>query len=304
MPRLSRIRPFRAFAARLVPLGIVAAFWSGFVPDIALAQQSAIRSGADSAASHALTYADLADLADASELVLRAQVRKVTRIKPEQAPNLPAGMARVLIEARTQTVLSGPAQGETVRYLADVALDPRGKLPKLGKAVVLVFARTVPGRPGELRLVDSGAQIAWSGETEMRTRAILTELLSPDPAPRILAVREILFVPGNLVGEGETQVFLQTEGNAPVSLSVVRRPGLPKTWGISLSEIVDQTARPPARDTLTWYRLACSLPRTMPAGASLSGSAASVRAAAEDYAFVMRELGECTRSRPPVERSR
>ncbi len=282
---------------------IAASACVGFGGSSALAQNAVCRSEAsgDTAASDgSLTYADLANLAEASELVLRAQIRKASRLKPEQAPGLAPGMARVLIEARTQTVLSGPALGETVRYLADVPLDAKGKVPKLKKQVVLLFARTVPGRAGELRLVDGGAQIPWSGSTEMRTRTILTDLLSPDAPPRIKGVREVLYVPGNLVGEGETQVFLQTENNAPVSISIVRRPGMPKSWGVSLSEIVDQAARPPERDTLTWYRLACFLPRALPPGASLSGSADQIRAAAQDYAFVIDELGECSRSRPAV----
>lgn len=289
------------------PLLIAAsvALTAGFSGASALAQNAPIRSDASGVIPQTatpLTYADLASMADAAEVVLRAQVRKTSRLKPEQTPGLAPGMARLLVEARTQTVLTGPAMGETVRYLADVPLDAKGKVPKLSKAVVLLFARTVAGRPGELRLVDGGAQIAWTGEAETRTRAILTEMLSPEAPPRVSGVREVLYVPGNLVGEGETQVFLQTENNAPVSVSVIRRPGMARSWGVSLSEIVDQAARPPARDTLTWYRLACSLPPSMPPGASLSGSAAQVRAAAEDYAFVISELGECTRSRPAVER--
>ena len=289
------------------PLLIAAsvALTAGFSGASALAQNAPIRSDASGVIPQTatpLTYADLASMADAAEVVLRAQVRKTSRLKPEQTPGLAPGMARLLVEARTQTVLTGPAMGETVRYLADVPLDAKGKVPKLSKAVVLLFARTVAGRPGELRLVDGGAQIAWTGEAETRTRAILTEMLSPEAPPRVSGVREVLYVPGNLVGEGETQVFLQTENNAPVSVSVIRRPGMARSWGVSLSEIVDQAARPPARDMLTWYRLACSLPPSMPPGASLSGSAAQVRAAAEDYAFVISELGECTRSRPAVER--
>lgn len=270
----------------------------------AFAQQPVIRGvgNAVTSAADALTYADLAGLADASEVVLRAQVRKVSRLKPEEAPGLAPGMARLLVESRTLAVLSGPAMGESVRYLADVPLDARGKVPKLGKAQVLLFARTVPGRTGELRLVDGGAQLPWSTASETRTRAILTELLAPEAAPRIKALREVLFVPGNLAGEGETQVFLQTETGAPVSLSVVRRPGMERTWGVSLSEIVDQAARPPVPDTLTWYRLACFLPSAIPEGASLSGNETGHAAAQEDYAFVLAQLGPCTRTRPTVVR--
>ena len=252
--------------------------------------------------SDKLTYADVADLADAAELVARAQVRKASRLKPEQAPGVAPGFARMLVEARLVAVLSGPTMGETVRYLADVPLDAKGKPPKLGKMQVLIFARTVAGRAGELRLVDGGAQIPWSSAAEARTRTILTDMLAPDAPPRIKALREVLFVPGNLAGEGETQLFLQTETGAPVSLSVVRRPGMARTWGVSLSEIVDQAARPPARDTLTWYRLACFLPATIPPSAGLSGSDADHRAADEDYAHVLAELGECTRTRPAVAR--
>jgi len=279
------------------------------VPSISVrAQQAPIR-GVGTAvtkvvtnASDALSYADLASLADAAEVVLRAQVRKVSRLKPEQAPGLPVGMARILVEAKTTAVLSGPAMGATVTYLADVPLDAKGKLPKLNKAQVLIFARTVPSRPGELRLVDGGAQVLWSTGVEARIRTILIEMLSAEAPPRIKVLREVLFVPGNLAGEGETQVFLQTDTNAPVSLSVIRRPGMERTWGVSLSEIVDQAARPPVRDTLTWYRLACFLPPAIPARAALSGNEQDHRAAAEDYAFVLRDLGECTRTRPAVAR--
>ncbi|WP_197274532.1 hypothetical protein [Novosphingobium sp. AAP83] len=285
---------------------VIAGLLSSISATSAIAQQGAIRAGGTAAIKSAtavsdnLTYADLASLTDSAEVVVRVQVRKVTRLKPEQAPGLKPGQARVLIEARTTALLFGPAMGEAVRYLADIPLDAKGKLPKLVKAQMLIFARNVAGRPGELRLVDGGAQIGWTTGVEARVRAILAELLSAEAAPRIMALREVLFVPGNLADEGETQLFLQTENSAPVSLSVIRRPGMDRTWGVSLSEIVDQAARPPMRDTLTWYRLACFLPRSIPKGAALSGSEQEHRAAEEDYAFVLRELGECSRTRAPV----
>ncbi len=275
----------------------------GIMVNPAHAQQASIRAEKlPVGAGSEMTYADLAGLAEASDLVMTGIVRKASRLKPEQAPNVAPGMARMLVETRTVAVLAGPATGETVRYLADVPLDARGKPPKLTKLKVMVFARTVVGRPGELALVDGGAQVFWSANVEARTRAILTDLLSPEAPPRIKAVREVLFVPGNLAGEGETQVFLQTQNGAPISLSVVRRPGMARTWGVSLSEIVDQSARPPARDTLTWYRLACFLPQDIPPAASLSGGETYAQAAEEDYRFVLAQLGPCTRTRPIVKR--
>ena len=169
-------------------------------------------------------------------------------------------MARVYVEARTRALLAGTGLGESLRYLADVRLDARGKLPRLKKQPVLLFARSVPGRPGELQLVAPDAQLSWSQTLEDRARALLTELVAPGAAPRVQAVREAMHIPGNLIGEGETQIFMTTASGAPVSITVIRRPGAPPVWGVSLSEIVDQAAAPPARETLTWYRLACFLP--------------------------------------------
>jgi hypothetical protein len=250
-------------------------------------------------AAVAPSYADLADLAAAAPLVARVQVRDVTRLEPAQAPGLAPGMARVLIKARTRAVLTGEPLGESIRYLADVPLDAKGKLPKLAKREALVFARTVAARPGELQLVARDAQLAWDAALEGRVRAILTELVAPNAPPRIVGVREAIHVPGNLVGEGETQVFLSTDSGDPVSLTVLRRPGAAPTWGVALGEIVDQAARPPARDTLTWYRLACFLPGALPPAANLSGDARARAIAAEDYRLVRRELGACPRTRAP-----
>jgi hypothetical protein len=81
----------------------------------------------------ALAYADLVDLALPAEIALRAQVRKAIRLKAEEAPGVPAGYARLYVEARTTALLIGPDLGESVRFLADVPLDARGKVPKLKK---------------------------------------------------------------------------------------------------------------------------------------------------------------------------
>ena len=243
------------------------------------------------------TYADLADLADRAPLVARVQVRDTVRLKPEQAPGLRPGMARIFVKAKTRAVLVGEALGESVSYLADVPLTAKGKLPKLEKRDALIFARSVAGRPGELQLVAPDAQLAWDAALEGRVRAILTELVAPGAAPRVTGVREVAHVPGNLVGEGETQIFLATQAGDPVSISVLRRPGQPPAWGVAFGEIVDQAARPPARDTLAWYRLACFLPSSLSSATMLTGDGEARRAAAEDYRWVRGQLGACPRSR-------
>lgn len=243
------------------------------------------------------TYADLADLALPANVVVRAQVRKAAALKPEQSPGLATGKVRVYIEARTTALLTGPDLGESIRFLADVPLDSRGKAPRLNKADVIVIGHTVPERPGELLLSAPDAMLPYSVASEQRLRAILTEKLSPDAPPTIRGVREAMHVAGNLAGEGETQVFLATEGRRPASLSIVRRPGQSPSWGVSFSEIVDQAARPPAPETLAWYRLACFLPSSLPERANISESASDRQAARDDYALAMDNLAPCTRTR-------
>lgn len=243
------------------------------------------------------TYADLVDLAQASPVVVRATIHRQSRLKPEESPGVAPGFARLYIEADTAALLVGPDLGESLRFLADVPVDGSGKVPKLAKTPVLLFANIVPGKPGELQLTASDTMFAWNAGFEAQVRAILTELVNPDSPPQITGLREALHVPGNLTGEGETQFFFATTDGKPVSISVVRRPGEPTRWGVSFSEIVDQAAQPPRPRTLAWYRLACSLPARVPDRASISATEADKRIALDDYALVLRELGPCSRNR-------
>ncbi|WP_338446686.1 hypothetical protein V5F89_02490 [Pelagerythrobacter marensis] len=243
------------------------------------------------------TYADLADLADPAELVIRAEVRRQARLKPERAPNVRPGYGRLYIEARTVSLIAGSAPiGESIRYLVDVPLDADGDPPKLKKQQVVLFARA-RGRPGEIQLIAPTAQLRWSEPLEARLRPILAELAAPDAPPSVTGVREILSMRGNLAGESETQMFLETEGEGPVSVTVVRRPNMAPVWGVSWTEIVDQAARPPARNTLAWYRIACFLPRELPSEANIARDPASRSQAEEDFAFVRQSLGPCRRNR-------
>ena len=245
-----------------------------------------------------LTYADLADLAVPADAVIHAQIRKQADVEPERSPGLREGHVRLYIEAETVALVSGTRPiGESLRYLVDVPLDSRGKSPKLKKREVLLFTRAADGRPGEIALLGPHAQLDWTVEREARLRPILAELAAPDSPPAITGVREALSVEGNLVGESETQLFLDTAGGMPVSITVVRRPGMRPAWGVSWTEIVDQAARPPRRDTLAWYRLACFLPERLPRAANLTSDAESRARAEADYRFVLDELGPCSRTR-------
>lgn len=262
------------------------------------AASSHAAANAPAAAPSPYTYADLADLADPAAMVVKAQIRKQVALDPEQSPGLRPGWVRLYVEARTLALLTGKsAIGESLKYLADVPLDARGKVPRLKNREVLLFAAPVAGRPDEIQLVDVDAQIPADPATEARLRSILTEMASPDAPPAIAGIRDALSVAGNLAGESETQLFLASKGGASVALSVIRRPGMAPEWGVSWTELVDQAARPPQRDTLGWYRLACFLPDSLPPEAILSRDGASRVRAAEDYRLILQELGPCPRSR-------
>jgi len=246
----------------------------------------------------AATYADLADLTEAAALVALVEVRDQAEVEPERAPGLAPGYARLYLEARTLALLGGRAAlGESLVYLVDVPLDAKGKAPKLKKQHFLVYADPVPGRAGSLQLVDPSAQLSASPENEQLARTVIAALAAPDAPPAVTGIRDVMSVPGNLAGESETQLFLDTATGQPVSVSVVRRPGMDPAWGVSWSEIVDQSARPPEQQTVAWYRLACFLPAQLPAGSFLQQDSASRRQAEADYRFVVEQLGACRRTR-------
>lgn len=243
-------------------------------------------------------YADLADLADSAPLVARVQLRKLVQVEPERARGVKAGHGRFYLEGKTEALIAGSTPlGADLRFLADLPLDAKGKPPKLKKVSTVIFARAVAGRSGELQLVAPDALVGWDAATDARLKAILGELLGGNAPPRVTGVREAIFVSGNLAGEGETQLFLATANGDPAAITVVRRPGAAPRWSVSFSEVLDAGGRPPPRETLAWYRLACFLPRMLAPAAHVSASAADRAQAAADYALVLAELGPCGRLR-------
>ena len=245
-----------------------------------------------------LTYADLADLADPAQLVLQVKITRQAVVEPERAPGLAAGHVRLYVVAKPEGALAGDAPlAKGVQYLVDVPVSAEGRVPKVQGQRFIVFARSVPGRPTELQLVARDAQVLATPETVARLTPVLAELADSGGPPHISGVRDILSVEGNLAGESETQLFLESSGDGPVLVSVVRRPNAAPVWSVSWSELVDQAGRPPAPDTLAWYRLACSLPERLPPGANLASDAADRSRAARDYALIKQELGACPRTR-------
>ena len=293
--RISRLA--NLFSAPATVLMVALALPFGAIPASPASAQVGPPPAVAPAPAPTLTYTDLVELSQASELVLRVVIKNQRNVPLERAPGLAPGHARLYLRAETQALLAGAGPiGSENAFLTDVPLNARGRRPDLKDGVYLLFARRVPGRPGELQLVGRGAMQLADPVLEGRLRTVLTQLVQGERPPLVTGVREVISVPGNLAGESETQIFLQTQSGAPVSLTVVRRPGMAPSWGASWSEIVDQAARPPEPETLAWYALACHLPEQLPDAAFLQRDAASRTRAREDYALVRRQLGSCERS--------
>jgi hypothetical protein len=259
--------------------------------------QTELPAGETGTSPSGVTYADVASLADAAPIVVHARLRKLARIEDERARPSANGSARFYIMADTRALITGSSPiGQSFAYLADLPVDAKGRPRARKKDEVILFARAVPGRAGELQLVRPDAQIAWSESAEAGVRAIVTELVSPQAPAKVTGVREIIYVPGTLAGEGETQIFLTTANGSAASVTVRHQPGQPPQWGASFSELVAQVGHPPARDTIEWYRLACFLPASPPTAVNISESEEARRVADADYRMVLATLGPCRRT--------
>jgi hypothetical protein len=240
-------------------------------------------------------YADLADVFGPAPVVLRARISSATPIKGAVTAG---GATRFYVEADVTVLIRG-SQGiaPKLAWIVDIAPDSRGKPPKLRKADVLLAARPVSGRPGVVQLLTRDSQLVWSPALEARVRGLIASVVAADAPPVVTGITSAFHSAGTVVGEGETQIFLATADQSPVSITVLSRPGQPKRWAFAQGEIVDEAAAPPARDTLAWYRLACFLPKTLPEPALADLTQSDADAARADYNFVVEALGPCPRAR-------
>jgi hypothetical protein len=240
------------------------------------------------------SYAVTAGQVLGAPVIVDARIRSAARVKDNDASGLTPGRARFYIEADVLALIRGSnALPARISYLADVALDSRGKVPKLKKARVLLFARMIAGQADQVQLTGADSQRLWDAALDAQVRGITRETLAADAPPAITGIGNAFHVPGSLPGEGETQIFLTTATNLPISLQILRRPGAQPRWSVSMGDIVDESAGAPPRDTLLWYRLACGLPGQMPTSSLESEEPDNARMAREDYATVRRELGPC-----------
>jgi hypothetical protein len=246
-----------------------------------------------------MSYADLADLALPASFVAHVQIRDADLLDQREAPNVAPGHRRFLVKANVLALIRGPeASPQRISYLIDLPNDSRGRPVRFGKrAQMLIMANPAGNQPGEVRLVAPDAQIPYSPAAADQIRAILLEATGPSAPPRITGIGRAFHVPGSLAGESETQIFLQTADERPISLNLLRRPGEQPRWSVALSEIVDDAAGPPQPNSLLWYRLACTLPVSLPARSLSQASPSERQAIMVDYRLMLDRLGRCVRTR-------
>lgn len=264
------------FSAALMPLAVAPA-----------------RAQAESTVARMQSYADLADLVTGAPLIMKGRITKLQKVNTAASAAGSPPRNYLLVSAQVEALIRG--EGGVAPIVTFLMQDSGRKDFPRKKQSVLVYAQPT-GKPGSVQLVSRSAIQPWSAEAEATVRAITAEALKNDSPPAIAGIGDAFHIAGTIAGEGETQIFLKTANGAPVSLSVIRRPGQPAQWGVSLGEIVDEAAVPPARDTLLWYRLACGLPDSLPAEATRTLPLIDAEAARRDYAFVMESLGRCDRT--------
>jgi hypothetical protein len=275
------------FAAIMLGIGGMASAQSSIALPPALAVQA--EGGA---------YADIADLVTISPLIVDATIRNLQKIAPEQAVAVPVNLQRMLVEADVTALIRG--EGGTmprVKFLLDIPKDAKGKIPKLKKQRFFLLGSSVAGRPGEIRLSRPNALVQWSAANDGLVRGITKEAVQIDAPSKITGVTSAFHSAGTVLGEGETQVFLRTAKEQPLSLSILSRPGQEKRWAVSTAEVIDESATAPARYTLLWYRLACDLPRALSPDRIEAADSNDAARAQADYKFVLDSLGPCGRKR-------
>ncbi len=230
--------------------------------------------------------------------IIDVTVRKVQKVASEQAIGVPLTKQRVLIEADVMALIRGEG-GTTprVRFVLDIPKDAKGKIPKLKKQRLFLFGRQVAGRPGELQLSRPDAVAYFSPANDALVRDITREAVQLNAPRRIASIASAFHSAGTVLGEGETQIFLKTDNDQPLSLTVLSRPGQQKQWAVSTAEVIDASATAPQRFSLLWYRLACGLPRSLPSERVEGANNQDTARAQADYKFIIEALGPCGRKR-------
>ena len=225
MPNLPRPSAHRIWA------NMLAAGLLSLVPTAATYGQEtplsvAITPGLES--DSAYVYADLVDLATAPQKSpCGRRCAKQCGLGPSESPGLAAGRVRLYIEARTSALLIGPDLGESIRFLADVPLDTPGQGSQADQdAKSLCSPAPCPIGPASSQLVAPDAMLPLTPGREATLRAILTETTRPDAPARHHRTARGASCFGQSGGRRRNAVVSGHRATAaPVSISVLRRPG-------------------------------------------------------------------------------
>jgi hypothetical protein len=238
-------------------------------------------------------FAVVADLTVAAPVVVQARIARAERLPDRDSPGLQPGHARLLVTAALDSaiVAPGPVPAE-LTWLWDAPLDARGKLAKRKNLAVMAWL-TQPTPDGKTRLVAANAQQPWTPTLDATVRGIATESRS-GAVPVITSVASGFRAEGTVAGESESQFFLNVADGGGATLVVTTRPGMARRVTVARGDVIDESATTVKPGSLLWYRLACSLPATLPAEA---GGADAALAA--DWAAAMASLGPCQRRPAP-----
>lgn len=251
------------------------------------------------AAAEPLAWVDLADLAIASPVVVRATVDGADRLSSRVAPDVPAGERRHLVEARLIAALRSP--GLVPARAEWLWQGPAADAPRKRDDVLAFLIPAGEGPKPEIaqyRLAAAHGQLRWDAGVEAAVRAILADLAQWKTAPEVESVRSGFHAPGTIEGESESQIFVGLKGGTPITLTVLRRPGAAPETRVATGDLIDESAKPVARETLLWRALACGLPAATPA------ALAEDPALARDYKALKESLGPCGRRSAGVSAAR
>lgn len=236
-------------------------------------------------------FVDIADLTVAAPVIVQATVARAERISDRDSPGLAPGHARLLVTAAVDAAIAAPgAVPAQLIWLWDTPLDARGKLEKRKNQQIMAWV-SVPDPNGKTRLVGPNAQQPWTPALDAQVRDIATQARS-GTVPAITGVTNGFRADGTVAGESESQFFLSAADGRGATMVVTARPGMPRRVAISRGDVIDESAAPVKPGTFLWYRLACTLPATLPAAAGGSDPAL-----AADWKAAVASLGPCARQR-------
>ncbi len=240
------------------------------------------------------SYDALTNITLESPLVADIIVTKVKKLPETQTIGVPANRKRILIIAELQSLIRAQkGLNSEIKFLFDAPLDSRGKMPKLKKQRFLVFGSNVNNRPDFIKLTHTASMLPYSQDDNNVLRNIIRSIIASDAPQKIVSISSAFHSPGTIIGEGETQIFLNTEFGQPIAISVVSKRGESQRWSVSTSEVIDINASEPTRNSLLGHRLACGLPNSLSNENIEASNAQDRRKAAADYDYVRKALGNC-----------